>query len=88
MELAKVTSQGQITIPADIRKYLGVEGGDRIVLIKEKGKVIMANSTMLELKEVQDEFNGVAESMSIKNEQDVVEIVNSYRKSKKDKAQQ
>ncbi|MDR1028516.1 MAG: AbrB/MazE/SpoVT family DNA-binding domain-containing protein [Clostridiales Family XIII bacterium] len=27
MEFAKVTSQGQITIPSDIRKYLKLRGG-------------------------------------------------------------
>ena len=29
MELAKVTSKGQITIPVEIRKKLGIKNGDR-----------------------------------------------------------
>jgi AbrB family looped-hinge helix DNA binding protein len=83
MELAKVTSQGQITIPADIRQYLSLKGGDKVVLIKENGRVVMANSTMLALKEVQDSFTGVAENMGLKNEDDVVELVKAHRKDKK-----
>jgi AbrB family looped-hinge helix DNA binding protein len=83
MELAKVTSQGQITIPAEIRRYLNLKGGDKVVLLKEDGKVVMANSTMLALKEVQKAFAGVAENMGLKNEDDVVGLVKTHRKNKK-----
>jgi AbrB family looped-hinge helix DNA binding protein len=84
MELAKVTSQGQITIPSDIRKYLKIRGGDKVVLLKENGRIIMANSTMLALKDMQDAFNGVAERMGLDSEQDVVALVKAHRKSKKE----
>jgi AbrB family looped-hinge helix DNA binding protein len=84
MELAKVTSQGQITIPADIRKYLSLRGGDKVVLIKENGRVVMANSTMLALKEVQEAFADVAENMGLKDEEDVVNLVKAHRKSKRE----
>jgi AbrB family looped-hinge helix DNA binding protein len=83
MELAKVTSQGQITIPADIRKYLSLKGGDKVVLIKENGRVVMANSTMLALRDVQDAFAGVAESMGLKNDDDVVNLIKAHRRNKK-----
>ena len=83
MELAKVTSTGQITIPVDIRNYLNIKNGDKVVLIKEKGRVVMANSTMLALKEVQEAFAGVAENMDLKDEDDVVDLVKAHRKNKK-----
>jgi AbrB family looped-hinge helix DNA binding protein len=84
MELAKVTAQGQITIPADIRKYLSLKNGDKVVLIKENGRVVMANSTMLALREVQEAFTGVAENMGLNNEDDIVDLVKDHRKSKKE----
>ncbi|NCC62263.1 MAG: AbrB/MazE/SpoVT family DNA-binding domain-containing protein, partial [Verrucomicrobiae bacterium] len=31
MELAKITSKGQITIPVDIRRKLGVKEGDKVL---------------------------------------------------------
>jgi AbrB family looped-hinge helix DNA binding protein len=31
MELAKITSKGQVTIPVGIRKELGLKKGDKIV---------------------------------------------------------
>jgi AbrB family looped-hinge helix DNA binding protein len=79
MELAKVTSQGQITIPADIRKFLKVKGGDKVVFVRENGRIIMENSIMLALKEAQDAFRGEAERLGLQNEQDVVGMVKSVR---------
>ena len=34
MELAKVTSKGQVTIPIEIRKKLGIKNGDKSCLWK------------------------------------------------------
>lgn len=36
MELAKLTSKGQITIPLAIRKQLQLEAGDKVFLKKAK----------------------------------------------------
>ena len=83
MELAKVTSQGQITIPSDIRKYLNIRGGDKVVLLKDNGRVVMANSTMLALRDMQEAFTGVADRMGLEDEQDVVELVKAHRRGKK-----
>lgn len=33
-----LTSKGQVTIPADIRKQLGLEAGDQVEFIKDDGK--------------------------------------------------
>lgn len=42
MSEAKITSKGSITIPADIRKGLGVATGDRMVFSRlEDGTVIL-----------------------------------------------
>ncbi|NBD33576.1 MAG: AbrB/MazE/SpoVT family DNA-binding domain-containing protein, partial [Cyanobacteria bacterium] len=39
MELAKVTSKGQITIPVEIRKQLNLKPGDKVLFIEENGKI-------------------------------------------------
>ena len=51
MELAKITSKGQITIPIEIRKKLGLKDGDKVLFLEEGNKVVMVNSTLLALKE-------------------------------------
>ena len=39
MELAKVTSKGQVTIPIEIRKKLGIKNGDKILFVEESGSM-------------------------------------------------
>jgi AbrB family looped-hinge helix DNA binding protein len=36
---AKVTSKGQITIPAEVRRELGVGPGDRVAFVCENGRI-------------------------------------------------
>ena len=80
MELAKVTVRGQITIPIEIRKKLNIKDGDKVVFLEENGKIIMENSAMVALREVQDAFKGEAERLGLKDEQDVVDLVKEVRK--------
>ena len=80
MELAKVTVRGQITIPIEIRKKLNIKDGDKVVFIEENGKIIMENSSMVALKEVQEAFKGEAKRLGLKTEQDVVDMVKEVRK--------
>lgn len=54
MELSKLTSKGQITIPKKIRQALQVEEGDRVAFIKEDGFVIMAKADLKQLHDLQD----------------------------------
>ena len=37
MSIATVTSKGQITIPADVRRRLGLEVGDRVEFVEADG---------------------------------------------------
>jgi len=39
MELAKLTSKGQITIPKQIRAKLRLKEGDKVFFLEEKGKI-------------------------------------------------
>lgn len=53
MSEATVTSKGQVTIPADIRKALGLTAGERVVFTQlDDGSTIMRAKTrsILELK--------------------------------------
>ena len=50
MELARITSKGQITIPIGIRKRLNLKEGDKVIFIEEGDKIVLANSSMVALK--------------------------------------
>jgi len=47
MEMAKVTSKGQITIPVSIRRRLGINEGDNLLFIDRPEGVMMVNPDML-----------------------------------------
>ena len=47
MEMAKVTSKGQITIPVSIRRRLGINEGDKLLFIDRPEGVMMVNPDML-----------------------------------------
>lgn len=79
MELAKVTSKGQITIPLSIRKLLSIKDGDKVLFVQEGNKVIMTNASMNALLELQESFKGIADELGVKTEQDVVDMVKEIR---------
>ena len=79
MELAKITSKGQITIPAAIRKKLGVKDGDKVLFVQEGDKIIMMNASLNALLKAQNAFQGVADEIGVQNEQDVVDMVKEIR---------
>ena len=56
MELAKLTTKGQITIPIEIRKKLNVGAGDKVVFLEENGRNFIENAEKLKFDP--DEHSG------------------------------
>ena len=54
MEIAKVTSRGQITLPLAIRKKLQVTEGDKVVFYEVDGRIAVENAAKLTLAHRQD----------------------------------
>lgn len=52
MTLAKITSKGQTTIPKEIRDYLRLAPGDRVMFMQRDGEVILrpVTQTLLDLR--------------------------------------
>lgn len=76
---AKVMSKGQITIPKDIRKVLGVESGDRVTFIVEGQNVRIVNSAVYAMQTLQAEMIGEAERTGLNTEDDVMALVKDLR---------
>ena len=85
MELAKITSKGQITIPVSIRKLLGVKDGDKVLFLQEGNRVVMMNASVNALLEAQKDFQGEAGKLGLQDEQDVVNLVKEIRAERGDK---
>jgi AbrB family looped-hinge helix DNA binding protein len=79
MEVAKITSRGQITIPLDIRKRLGVRAGDKVIFIEDGNRIVVANAAKIAFADMRTAFAGEAERLGLKDEQDVVVLVDEVR---------
>ena len=86
MEIAKLSSKGQITLPKEIREKLNLKEGDKVVFIEKEGKIIMAKSSESVINEMREAMKGEAERLGLKNMDDVVEMIKQMRlEEKKDK---
>ena len=83
MELAKITSKGQITIPISIRRALKLKDGDKVAFIEQNGQYVLTNPTMLAIQQLRDAFDGFAEENGLETEEDVVAMVKEIRSERK-----
>ena len=83
MNLAKISSNGQITVPVEIRRLLGLKSGDKILFLqKQNGEIVVSNASAQAIRKAQAAFSGVAEEMGIYNEDDIQALVNEIRYGK------
>ncbi|UTC65685.1 AbrB/MazE/SpoVT family DNA-binding domain-containing protein [Treponema sp. OMZ 788] len=82
MELAKVTSKGQITIPLTIRNLLGLKTGDKVFFEERRGKIYITNASQITLSNVQDQMQGEAEKAGFQTEDDVITYIKELRKAR------
>jgi len=80
MSLAKITEKGQITIPVEIRKILGVKVGDKVVFVKNDDGIMLDNSNKVAWENIQNAMKGEADKAGFQSEEDVVEFCKEIRK--------
>jgi len=85
MELAKITSKGQITIPVDIRRKMHLKDGDKVLFIEQNGRYYVENAALVALNHIQEAFAGEAERVGLKDEDDVLKLVKEVRRGRKEK---
>ena len=83
MELAKVTTKGQVTIPKSVREFLDLKEGSKIIFIQKGKDVIIKNAALLALEKIQNAFDGEAQGLGLETEEDVVEMIKEFRKNRK-----
>ncbi len=80
VDMAKVMSKGQITIPKEIRQKLGVDTGDKVMIIWDGERVSMMNPVAYALKMIQKEMEGEAEKVGLGTEEEIVAYCKQIRK--------
>lgn len=76
---AKVMSKGQITLPKDMRKRLGIGTGDRVALVCEGDQIIMMNAAVYAMKMLQQGMIGLSEESGLTSEESINALVADVR---------
>lgn len=79
MNLAKVSANGQVTVPVEIRKKLGVKGGDKLLFIERDGEIVISNASVAAIVRAQEAFAGAARDFGVADENDVQGLVDEVR---------
>lgn len=80
MNLAKISANGQITVPVEIRRQLGLKSGDKILFLqKQNGEVVISNASAVAIRKAQAAFAGAAEAMGLRDEADAAALVDELR---------
>lgn len=83
MNLAKISANGQITVPVEIRRLFGLKSGDKILFFqKQDGEVVISNASTQAIRKAQAAFVDAAKAMEITNEGDFQELVDKTRHKK------
>jgi AbrB family looped-hinge helix DNA binding protein len=69
MEVSRISSKGQVTIPKAIRERLNLEEGDKVAFIEENGKIVISKSSVAALKEFLSIMSKEAESKGVREEE-------------------
>lgn len=80
MNLAKLSSNGQVTVPVEVRRRLHLVPGDKVLFLeKDNGEMVVVKAELAALAQAQDAFAGAAEDFGVKNEDDVQALVDEMR---------
>ena len=83
MNLAKVSANGQITVPVEIRRLLGLKSGDKILFFqKQNGEIVVSNASSKAIRKAQSAFAGAAEIAGVTDEDDIQALVDEVRYGK------
>lgn len=83
MNLAKISANGQITVPVEIRRLLGLKSGDKILFFQNQdGEIVVSNASSEAILKAQTAFVGAAETMGVSSEKDIQALVDEVRYGK------
>jgi len=82
IEMGKISSRGQVSIPSDIRNKMGLEEGTKVLFLLENDTLLIKRVTQRSFAEITKPLKEAAKKSRMK-ESDVPEIIQRFRASKK-----
>jgi len=82
IEVAKITSKGQVTIPKAVRRKMHLNEGDKIMFLEQDGRVFVENAALIAISRAQEAFAGEAGRSGLSSEEDVVSMIKEIRQER------
>ncbi|MDR1111236.1 MAG: AbrB/MazE/SpoVT family DNA-binding domain-containing protein [Deltaproteobacteria bacterium] len=79
MNLAKVSANGQVTVPVEIRRKLQLKEGDKLLFIERDGQIVIDNASATAIVLAQDAFAGAAKDFGVSSDEEVQRLVDEVR---------
>ena len=80
IDSAKVMAKGQVTIPTDVRKALGIAEGDRVSFVVDGNNVRLVNAAVFAMQMLQKELDGEASKHGLTSEDEINKLIKEIRK--------
>ena len=77
VELGTISSRGQVAIPLDIRKEMGLEDGSRVLFLLEKNTLLVEKVTSMTWDEITKPLRAMKKGIA---EADVDDFIHKARK--------
>ncbi len=81
-DIIKVSSKGQVVIPREVRKKLGVKGGEKLLVLTRDGDILLRKTENESIEEIAKKIQKVISEEAIDVDALVAEAVEWARKSK------
>ena len=81
-DIIKVSSKGQIVIPREVRKKLGVKSGEKLLVLTRNGDILLRKTKEASIEEIAKKIEKTTSKESIDVDTIVAEAVEWARKSK------
>ena len=79
MEIAKISSKGQITIPVSVRNRLHLNTGDKVLILDEIGRFYIEIEANVAFQHVDEGFRGAAAEAGFKSEDEMQDYMKEIR---------
>jgi antitoxin PrlF len=81
-DIIKVSSKGQIVIPREVRKKLGMKAGEKLLVLTRDGEIVLRKTQELTMDDIARRISKTVQEEHIDLDKLVAEAVEWARKSK------
>jgi antitoxin PrlF len=81
-DVIRVSSKGQIVIPREVRKKVGVKGGEKLLVLTRNGDILLRKTKEPTIEEIAEKLEKTVTEKNLDIDKIVAEAIEWARKSK------